>query len=111
MIFIDLSVADFITLFGLGLVCSLIFLINGIMLLVTKNTNLISKDAKFKEEELFAKIYGIVTIVFSSLMILILIIAFIKKELQLTMFLLLGIVVITMLLLQIMLQKKFKIKK
>ena len=111
MIFVELSVADFITLYGLGIVCALIFLISGIMMLVTKNPNLINKDVKFREEELFVKIYGIITTVFSSLMAVLLFIAFIKKELELTMFLLLGIIVITMLLIQYMLQRKFMIKK
>ena len=110
MILINLEVADFIALYGLGFLCTVFFLINGIMLVVTKNVNLISKNTKYKEEEYFVVINGWINIVFSSLMAVILVIALIEKDLTLTMFLLLGIVVITMLLIQHMLQRKFKIK-
>ena len=44
MIYIDLTVADFISLYGLGFLCTLFFLISGIMMVVTKNPNLISKN-------------------------------------------------------------------
>lgn len=111
MILIDLTPADFIALFGLGFLCTVFFLVNGIMLVVTKNTNLIAKNTSFKEEKSFALLYGWINIVFSVLMAVILTIAFIKTELNLTMFLLLGIVVITMLIIQFVLQKKFKIEK
>ena len=111
MIFTELNSVDFYSLIVMGIICSLAFLVSGIFILVTKNTKIISKDARFKEEKLFTKIYGLVSIVFSSLMIIILIIIAIKSEFQLTLFLLLGIVVITMLLIQMMLQKKFKIQK
>ena len=111
MIFAQLRSVDFYSLIILGVICSLAFLISGIIILVTGNTKLIAKDTKFIEEELFTKIYGIVSINFSSLMIAVLVTIAIKNELQLTMFLLLGIIVITMLLIQIMLQKKFRVKK
>ena len=110
MILIDLTVADFIALYGLGFLCTVFFLINGIMLVVTKNVNLISKNTKYKQEEYFVVINGWINIAFSSLMAVILVIAMIKKDLTLTLFLLLGIVVITMLLIQHMLQRKFKEK-
>ena len=72
---------------------------------------MIAKDVKFKEEALFTKIYGLVSIIFSLIMIAILIIIAVNNELQLLMFLILGITVITMLLIQMMLQKKFRVKK
>ena len=109
-IYIDLTPADFITLFGLGFMLALIFLIVGIMLVITKNTNLISKTKKFKKTEFFAKLTGWIYIVFSLLIGVILLIAFINKDLHLTLFLLLAITVLTMLLLQQFLQKKFKEK-
>ena len=110
MILIDLTVADFIALYGLGFLCTVFFLVNGIMLVATKNINLISKSNKYKEEKFYVLLNGWINIVFSSLMAVILVMAMIKKDLTLTMFLLLGIVVITMLLIQHMLQRKFKIK-
>ena len=110
MILIDLEVADFISLYGLGFLCTVFFLINGIMLVVTKNVNLISKNTKYKEESYFVLLNGWINIVFSGLMAIVLVIALVKKDLTLTMFLLLGIIVITMLLIQHMLQRKFKVK-
>ena len=110
MILIDLEVADFISLYGLGFLCTVFFLINGIMLVVTKNVNLISKNTKYKEEQYFVLLNGWINIVFSCLMAIVLVIALVKKDLTLTMFLLLGIIVITMLLIQHMLQRKFKVK-
>ena len=110
MVLINLEVADFISLYGLGFLCMVFFLVNGIMLVVTKNVNLISKNTKYREEEYFVVLNGWINIVFSSLMGIILVIAMVKKDLTLTMFLLLGIVVITMLLIQHMLQRKFKEK-
>ena len=110
MILIDLTVADFIALYGLGFLCTVFFLVNGIMLVATKNINLISKSNKYKEEKFYVLLNGWINIVFSSLMAVILVIAMIKKDLTLTMFLLLGIVVITMLLIQFMLERKFREK-
>ena len=111
MIFTQLKSIDYISLIVLGIICSLAFLISGIIILVTKNTQMIAKDVKFKEEALFTKIYGLVSIIFSLIMIAILIIIAVNNELQLLMFLILGITVITMLLIQMMLQKKFRVKK
>ena len=111
MIYNDLQSGEFVSLLALGFICAVIFLINGIIVLVTKNTSLISKDTQYKNPELFAKIYGWVTVSFSSLMLVIMAIVCFKNNLKLTMFLILGITVITMLLIQIMLQKKFRVKK
>ena len=110
MILIDLNVADFVALYGLGFLCTVFFLVNGIMLLVTKNVNLIAKNRQYKEEKYFVLLNGWINIVFSSLMAIILVIAMIRKDLNLTLFLLLGIVVITMLIIQFMLERKFREK-
>ena len=111
MIYNDLQSGEVVSLLALGFICAVIFLISGISILVTKNTSLISKDTKYKEEALFTKIYGWVTIIFSSLMLVIMAIVCFKNDLKLKMFLLLGITVIAMLLIQLMLQNRFKIKK
>lgn len=108
---LNITAADFIALFAMGFICSLIFLICGIMLVVTKNTNLIAKDTSFKEEGLFAKIYGWIYIISSILATTVLILALILKDLQFILFLILGIIVVTTLITQFLLQRKFKIKK
>lgn len=110
-IYIDLTPADFITLFGLGFLLTVVFLIIGIMLVVTKNTNLLSKTKTFKNPKLFTTLSGWIYIVFSILIGIVLAIAYINKDLHLTMFLLLAILVLTMLLTELFLQKKFEIKK
>ena len=109
-IYIDLTPADFITLFGLGFVCILIFLITGIMLVVTKNPNLISKNQKFKNPELLTKLYGWIYIIFSVITGVLLAVAYYLKDLHLTLFYIIVIVVLTMLLIQHFLQRKFKVK-
>lgn len=111
MILIDLTPADFISLFGLGFLCTLFFLISGIMMVVTKNPNLISKKEQFQNEKVLVLLYGWINIIFSVIMAVILIIAFINTDLNLTLFLLLAITVITALLIQFMLQRKFRIRK
>ena len=111
MIYIDLTPADFISLFGLGFLCTLFFLISGIIMVVTKNPNLISKTVKFNNEKLLVSIYGWLNIVSSLIMAVLLTVALIKTDLNLTLFLITGIVAVTFLIIQFMLQNKFKIRK
>ena len=111
MIYNNLESGEVISILSLGVICAVIFLISGIVILITKNTALISKDTKYKEPNLFTKIYGWVTIVFSSLMIAIMILTVFLSGYELMMVMLLGVVVITMILIQVLLQKKFRVKK
>ena len=111
MIYIDLTPADFISLYGLGFLSTLFFLISGIMMVVTKNPNLISKNENYKNEKTFVSLTGWINIVFSSIMTIILVIAIINPKLNLTLFLVLGILAVTLLIIQFMLQTKFRIGK
>ena len=111
MIYNNLESGEVISILSLGVICAVIFLISGIVILITKNTALISKDTKYKEPNLFTKIYGWVTIVFSSLMIAIMILTVFLSGYELMMVMLLGVVAITMILIQVLLQKKFRVKK
>ena len=111
MIYSNLESGEVISILSLGVICAAVFLISGIVILVTKNTALISKDTKYKEPNLFTKIYGLVTIVFSSLMIAIMILTVFLSGYELMMVMLLGVVAITMILIQVLLQKKFREKK
>ena len=86
MIYIDLTPADFISLYGLGFLSTLFFLISGIMMVVTKNPNLISKNENYKNEKTFVSLTGWINIVFSSIMTAILVIAIINPKLNLTLF-------------------------
>ena len=110
-IYIDLTPADFIALYGLGFLLAVVFLAIGIMLVVTKNPNLLSKTKSFRNPSFLTTLLGWIYIVFSILIGIILVIAFVKEDLHLTLFLLLAIVVLTMLLTGRFLQKKFEIKK
>ena len=109
MILDQISVADYISLYGLGFITTLFFLIFGIMVVVTKNTNLIDKNARFYNEQTFMKIYGWVNIIGSLIMTALLVVALIDVHLNLTMFVILTVVVITILIIQHMLLKKYKI--
>ena len=106
----EITAADFITLYGLGFVCVLLFLIIGIMLLVTKNKNMINKNNEFKDEKKFVTLYGLVYIGFSLVMTVFLVIAMVNITLTLTMFLILGILALLMFLVHFLLQTKFRIK-
>ena len=106
-IYIDLTPADFITLFGLGFVCVAIFLVTGIMLLVTKNPNLISKNHKFRETKLLTTLYGWIYVISSVVTGALLAVAYFMKDLHLTLFYIIVIIVLTMLLIQHFLQRKF----
>ena len=108
---INIVSSDYIALLVMGIICAVVFMACGIMLVVTKNTNLISKDGNYKSEKLFALIYGWIYIVSAALIIGISVLSFILTSKQLLLFLIMGIVVITTLLIQFMLNKKFKIKK
>lgn len=111
MIYSNFEPGEIISILSLGLICAVVFLISGIVILVTKKTSLIAKDTKFKEEKLFTTIYGWTSIVFSTIMIAIMILTVVISGMELMMFMLLGVTVITMLLLQMMLQKNFREKK
>ena len=111
MIYSNLESGEVISILSLGVICAAVFLISGIVILVTKNISLIAKDTKFKEPNLFTTIYGWVTIVFSSIMIAIMILTVFLSGYELMMVMLLGVVVITMILIQVLLQKKFREKK
>lgn len=106
----SLSNADFITLFGLAFVCVLIFYILGIMLIVTKNKNMINKKNEYRDEKKFVVLYGIIYLIFALAMTVILIITMINLALTLTMFLILGILTVGMFLTHFLLQTKFRIK-
>lgn len=109
-VLIEITNADFITLFGLGFVCILLFYLLGIMLLVTKNKNMINKKNEYRDERKFVTYYGLIYIGFATLMAAVLTVAVINLTLTLTMFLILGILTVAMFLVHFLLQTKFRIK-
>jgi hypothetical protein len=101
---------DFVTLLVLVFLCVVFFLINGIMILVSKNTNIIAKDRKFNNPEGFSKIYGWTTIVFSALMIAQAVISIFMREYEIAIFLIMGITAATLIVIQFLLINKYSVR-
>ena len=101
---------DFVTLLVLAFLCVGFFLVNGIMILVTKNTNLIAKDRKFSTPESFSKLYGWVTIVFSVLIIGLSVASIFLRDYEISIFLIMGIIAATLIVIQFLLINKYSVK-
>ena len=110
MILEQMAIYDFITVLVIGFLCVAFFLTNGVMILVSKNTNLIAKDRKFNSPEIFSKIYGWVTIIFSILLIIQLVLSIFLRDIEIAMFLILGITAATLIVIQFLLINKYSVK-
>lgn len=107
----ELLAGDIITIYALGSLCILFFLITGIMVAVTKNTNMISKKTVYKNEKQFALLYGWVYIGFSVFMIVTLVLGVMFLERAILFLLLTGMLAIIMVIVQFLLHTKFKVIK
>lgn len=101
---------DFVTLLVLAFLCVSFFLINGIMIIASKNTNLIAKDRKFNNPEGFSKIYGWTTVAFSILIIAQAIVAIFMREYEIAIFLIMGITAATLIVIQFLLINKYSVR-
>ena len=110
MILDQVTNTDIYTVYVLIIITSLFFLLAGIMLLVKKDTKLISKIHEFHNPEGFAKAYGLVEVVASSAMIGLTIYGFIDLSRAWTIIIACLFLVVTILLVQVFLQKKYKKK-
>lgn len=106
----DLLTGDVFTVYTLGSLLILFLLITGIMIVVTKNTNLISKKTIYKNPSKFATIYGWIYIIFSILMVTTLALGMILVNYILLFILLTGAVALIMVGIQFFLSKKYKIR-
>ena len=110
IIYDQLTNTNIYTVYVLILLTSLFFLLAGIMLLVKKDTKLISKVHKFHNPEGFAKAYGLVEVVTSTVLIGLTIYGFIDLSSAWTIIVVSLLLVIFLLLVQVFLQKKYKQK-
>ena len=101
---------DIYTVYVLILLCAVFFLAAGIMLMVKKDTQLINKGHKFHNPEAFAMAYGLVEVVVAGIMILLTIYGFIDLDSCWIVIVASLLLVITLLLTQVFLQKKYRIK-
>ena len=108
MILANVSSTDLIVIVSMGLLCAVVFIVNGIMLLVSKNTNLISKKIKFNDENKFCIEYGLSQVVCSSIMLIALILVIVYTKLYLTFVMIAGVSLLTMLLLQFVLSNRYR---
>lgn len=110
MILEQMADHDFITVLVMGFLCVAFFLVNGILILTTKNTNLIAKDRKFHNPDVACKIYGWVTVTFAVLVIGELIVSIFFRENEIANFLIVGITAATLLVIQFLLINKYSVK-
>lgn len=76
----ELSNTDLYIWFSMVILCAIFFLANGIMIIVTKNVNLVSKKNNIRDIKTFSLKYGIIEIAFSSVMIVVSIVGMIFKR-------------------------------
>lgn len=111
MLEIFVKAYELVYIYALGIFCALIYIFAGVMVLVKKNTLLISKKNKYNEPKMFCTIYGIVEIVGASLALVFLVLGIFLKDLYILFFILTAIVVVTMVLILFMVNTKFRIMK
>ena len=106
----ELNESDLFMCYGLIILCGVFYLSAGLMLLIKKDTKLINKVDQFHNPQDFCKAYGLVEIVVSTIIISLAIYGFFAIEHCWIILISSLLLVITMLLTQAFLQKKYKKK-
>ena len=108
MILAKIDGMDLLVIVAIGILCAITFLVSGIMLLVTKNTNLVSKKIKYNESNKFCLEYGLAQTICSAIMLVALVLVIVIPSLYLTFVMIAGVVLVTMLLLQYVLSNRYR---
>ena len=108
MILAKIDGTDLLVIVAIGILCAITFLISGIMLLVTKNTNLISKKLQFNDTNKFCFEYGLTQVVCSLLTLVALILVIVYTKLYLTFVMIAGVSILTILILQYVISNKYR---
>ena len=103
-----LKAYDLITIYALGILCAAFYLAAGIMVVVKRNTQLISKKNSYSEPETFCLIYGLVEVVGSTLSLVLLLLGMFFQELYILFFVLVAIVVVKMIIILFMINNQFR---
>lgn len=106
----DLMTGDVLAVYALGSLCVLFFLITGIVLVVTKNTNLINKKTVYRDVNKFTTLYGIIYISFSVMMAVSMTLGMVIVDLLLVFLLITVGLAAVMLTIQFVLHKKYKLR-
>ena len=106
----ELNKTDLFVCYGLVILCGLFYLIAGLMLVIKKDTKLINKIDQYHNPEAFCKVYGLVEIVVSTIIIGLAIYGFFNIDHCWVILISSLLLVVTMLLTQVFLQKKYKKK-
>ena len=99
---------DLIFIYAVGILCEAVYMSAGIMLMVKKNTLLISKKYQYNEPKLFCKIYGLVELIGAAIALVFLILGVLFQENYILFFILTAIDVVTMIVVLFMINTKFR---
>ena len=99
---------DLIFIYAVGILCAFVYLCAGIMILVKKNTLLISKKNQYNEPNLFCKIYGLIELIGASIALVFLVLGVLIQKLYILFFILTAIDVMTMIVILFMVNNKFR---
>ena len=109
MVDILVKAYDLIFIYAVGILCAAFYIAGGIMTLVKKNTQLISKKNKYNEPDLFCTIYGLIEIIGASIALVFLVLGVLFQEQYVLFFVLCAIDVVTMIIILFMVNTKFKV--
>lgn len=99
---------DLVFIYAVGILCALVYMSAGIMILVKKNTLLISKKRQYDDPNLFCTIYGLVELIGAAIALLFLVLGVFFQEKHVLFFILTAIDVITMIIVLFMINNKFR---
>ena len=104
------KVADLLTVYALGILCALFCLASGILILVTKNTNLISKKGVYSNSKEFCLLYGLIEVIGSAIVLVLMILSIFFQELTMMFFMIVGIIAIATFVSLFLVTKNYKKK-
>ena len=104
------KVADLLSIYALGILCAVFCLASGILLLVTKNTNLISKKGVYNNPNEFCLLYGLIEAIGSLIILVLMVVSIFIQELYMTFFIIVGIIAIGMFISLFLVNKNYKRK-
>ena len=99
---------DLIFIYAVGILCAAVYMAAGIMILVKKNTLLISKKYQFNDPNLFCKIYGLIELIGAGLALVFLVLGVFFQNMYVLFFILTAIDVMTMIVILFMINNKFR---
>lgn len=99
---------DLIFIYAIGILCAVVYMSAGTIILIKKNTLLISKKNQYNEPKLFCTIYGLIELIGAFIALLFLVLGILFQEKYVLFFILTAIDVMTMVVVLFMVNNKFR---